>query len=135
MTIQTLTLSQIQASAFNPRKSFNDTGIAELAQSIKTDGLGQLEHRCHGGLEALDTTVGNCHTVAKSGGAQPFTGKQAVGDQRTAQAMQVLKQQACFFKSTFFAGDVDLRKNLRSGEDGRESVHGVRRIMHTKNRP
>lgn len=39
MTIQTLTLSQIQASAFNPRKFFNDTGIAELAQSIKTDGL------------------------------------------------------------------------------------------------
>ncbi|MBU0801830.1 MAG: ParB/RepB/Spo0J family partition protein [Alphaproteobacteria bacterium] len=39
MTIQTLTLSQIQASALNPRKFFNDTGIAELAQSIKTDGL------------------------------------------------------------------------------------------------
>lgn len=39
MTIQTLTLSQIQPCAMNPRKFFNDTTIEELAQSIKTDGL------------------------------------------------------------------------------------------------
>ena len=39
MTIQTLTLSQIQPCAMNPRKFFNDATIEELAQSIKTDGL------------------------------------------------------------------------------------------------
>lgn len=39
MTIQTLILSQIQPSALNPRKYFNDTTIEELARSIKTDGL------------------------------------------------------------------------------------------------
>ena len=39
MTIQTLTVSQIQPSVLNPRKFFNDTTIEELARSIKTDGL------------------------------------------------------------------------------------------------
>lgn len=39
MTIQTLTISQIQPSVLNPRKFFDDTTIEELAQSIKTDGL------------------------------------------------------------------------------------------------
>ncbi len=39
MTIQTLTIAQIQPSVLNPRKFFDDTTIEELAQSIKTDGL------------------------------------------------------------------------------------------------
>ncbi len=39
MTIQTLTISQIQPSVLNPRKYFNDNSIEELARSIKTDGL------------------------------------------------------------------------------------------------
>lgn len=39
MTLQTLSLAQLQASAENPRKTFNDESIAGLAQSIKTDGL------------------------------------------------------------------------------------------------
>ena len=39
MAYQTLTQTQIQASALNPRKAFNDKTIEELAQSIKTDGL------------------------------------------------------------------------------------------------
>lgn len=39
MTIQTLTISQIQPSILNPRKFFDDATIEELAQSIKTDGL------------------------------------------------------------------------------------------------
>ncbi len=39
MTIQTLTIAQIQPSVLNPRKFFNDDTIEELAQSIKTDGL------------------------------------------------------------------------------------------------
>ena len=34
MTIQTLTISQIQPSVLNPRKFFNDETIEELAQSI-----------------------------------------------------------------------------------------------------
>lgn len=39
MTMQTLSLAQLQASADNPRKTFSDETIAGLAQSIKTDGL------------------------------------------------------------------------------------------------
>lgn len=39
MTIQTLTIAQIQPCAMNPRKFFDDATIEELAQSIKTDGL------------------------------------------------------------------------------------------------
>lgn len=39
MTVQTLTIAQIQPSVLNPRKFFDDTTIEELAQSIKTDGL------------------------------------------------------------------------------------------------
>lgn len=39
MTIQTLTIEQIQPSILNPRKFFDDKTIEELAQSIKTDGL------------------------------------------------------------------------------------------------
>jgi ParB/RepB/Spo0J family partition protein len=39
MSIQNLTIAQIQPSTLNPRKFFNDTTIEELAQSIKTDGL------------------------------------------------------------------------------------------------
>lgn len=39
MTIQTLTISQIQPSVLNPRKFFDDVTIEELAASIKTDGL------------------------------------------------------------------------------------------------
>ena len=39
MSLQTLTHAQIEASAGNPRKNFDDAAIAALAQSIKTDGL------------------------------------------------------------------------------------------------
>ncbi len=38
-TLQTLPLSQIQTSDANPRKRFDDSTIAGLAASIKTDGL------------------------------------------------------------------------------------------------
>ncbi len=38
-TLQTLSLSQIQTSDANPRKRFDDSTIAGLAASIKTDGL------------------------------------------------------------------------------------------------
>ncbi len=39
MAFQTLRLKQIKASDANPRSIFNDESIAELAQSIKADGL------------------------------------------------------------------------------------------------
>ena len=39
MTIQSITLSQLKASAENPRKTFDAASIEGLAQSIKTDGL------------------------------------------------------------------------------------------------
>ncbi|PCI98741.1 MAG: Fis family transcriptional regulator [Alphaproteobacteria bacterium] len=39
MALQTLLLSQIKQSNNNPRTTFNDESIMELAQSIKTDGL------------------------------------------------------------------------------------------------
>jgi ParB family chromosome partitioning protein len=39
MTIQTVTLAQLEASAGNPRKAFDETSIIGLAQSIKADGL------------------------------------------------------------------------------------------------
>jgi len=39
MTLQTVTLSQLEASAGNLRKAFDDTSIIGLAQSIKADGL------------------------------------------------------------------------------------------------
>ncbi len=39
MTIQSIALSQLKASAENPRKTFDQDSIEGLAQSIKTDGL------------------------------------------------------------------------------------------------
>ncbi len=39
MTLQTLPLSKIKPVTTNPRKSFDETSIEGLAQSIKTDGL------------------------------------------------------------------------------------------------
>ena len=39
MTIQSITISQLKASAENPRKTFDQASIEGLAQSIKTDGL------------------------------------------------------------------------------------------------
>jgi ParB family chromosome partitioning protein len=39
MTIETLPITKIEASKENPRKRFDETSIAGLAQSIRTDGL------------------------------------------------------------------------------------------------
>jgi len=39
MTIQSITVSQLKASAENPRKTFDQSSIEGLAQSIKQDGL------------------------------------------------------------------------------------------------
>jgi hypothetical protein len=59
------------------------------------------------------------YPMPKASGAKTFTGEKAVGHQRAAQAMQILKKQARFFKRALFAGDVNLRKYLRRGKDGR----------------
>ncbi|MDT4860767.1 hypothetical protein FQZ97_953440 [compost metagenome] len=63
--------------------------------------------------------MGNGHTVPQAGGAQAFASEEAVGDQRTVEAMQGFKQQARFFKGTFFAGRVHAHEHLRSGQYGR----------------
>ncbi len=63
------------------------------------------------------------HAVAQTGGAQAFAGEQAVGDQGTAETVQVLEQQAGFFESTLLAGGVDAHEHLSGRQDGRESVH------------
>jgi hypothetical protein len=91
----------------------------------KPMGLSQLKHRRHRCLETLDATMRDRHTMPQTGRAQAFTGEQAVSDQGPAQAMQVFEQQAGFFKRTFFAGNVNLNKHLRSGKDGRESIHDM----------
>jgi hypothetical protein len=68
--------------------------------------------------------------MAQAGGAQSLAGKQAVCHQGPVQAMQALKQQAGFFKSTFFAGDLHAHKNMGRRQDGGKSIHDERLIMH-----
>src|ERR1035437_4406624 len=67
MTIQSITISQLKASAENPRKSFDQASIEGLAQSIKTDGL----------LQNL--------VVAKHKGKQKFI---IISDERRFRALQ-----------------------------------------------
>jgi hypothetical protein len=62
---------------------------------------GQLEHRRHGRLQALDAAMGNGHAMAQTGGAQAFAGEQAVGDQRAGQTVQALKQNPASSKARF----------------------------------
>jgi hypothetical protein len=45
---------------------------------------------------------------------KPLTGKQAVGDQRTTQAVQIFKKKARIFKRTLFARCVHTHKNVFS---------------------
>lgn len=55
--------------------------------------------------------------------------------------MQVFEQQTRFFKSSFFAGGINLHKHLCKGEDGCESIHNLGgnyahiRMGPKKNRP
>lgn len=71
MTIQSITLSQLKASAENPRKTFDPASIEGLAQSIKTDGL----------LQNL--------VVAKPKGKQKF---KIISGERRFRALQLLSE-------------------------------------------
>jgi hypothetical protein len=62
--------------------------------------------------------------MTQASGAQTFARKQAVGDEGPAQAVQILKKKARFFKSALLAGGIYAHQNLGSGQDGREAVHG-----------
>ena len=95
-----------------------------FVRGVEADRLGQLEHRGHRGLQALDAAVRDGHAVAQAGGAQALAGEQAVGDQRARQAVQVLEQQPGFLESALLAGGVDAHQHLSGGQDGREAVHG-----------
>jgi hypothetical protein len=68
--------------------------------------------------------------MAQTRGTQTLPGKQAVRHQGPVQAVQALKQQSGFFKSTFFAGDIHAHKNMGGRQDGGESIHDERLIMH-----
>jgi hypothetical protein len=61
---------------------------------------------------------------------QAFAGEQTVGDHGAVQAMQVFKKQTGLFKSTFFAGGVNLHQSLCRRQYGGESVHDWGLIMH-----
>ncbi|BEP46838.1 hypothetical protein GmRootV116_05340 [Variovorax sp. V116] len=71
--------------------------------------------------------------MPEPGGAEAFACEQAVGDERAAEAVKALEQQAGFFESTFLAGSVNAHKHLSGRQDGREAIHGGGRagaIMH-----
>ncbi|MNV88669.1 hypothetical protein D3C71_1828940 [compost metagenome] len=102
----------------------NQQAHGQFVWRIEPDGVQQLEHSSHRCLEALDAPVGNGHAMAQTGGAQAFTRKEAVGDQRARETVLALEQQTRFFKSTLLAGGVNAHKHLSGGQDGGESVHG-----------
>src|SRR5687768_15624739 len=62
-----------------------------LVRRVESDRIRELEHRGHWRLEALDAPVRDGHAVAETGGTQALAGEQAVGDEGTAQAVQVFK--------------------------------------------
>ena len=77
-----------------------------VIRRIKADGARQLQHGCHGRLQAFDASVRNGHAVPQARGTQALAGEKAVGNQRAREAMQALEQQARLLKGAFFAGDI-----------------------------
>ena len=94
MTIQTVTLAQLEASAGNPRKAFDETSIIGLAQSIKTDGLLQ-----------------NLVVAKPKGRAKKFT---IISGERRFRAMQHLLSQGQI--SQDFTVPVEVKENLTEEE-------------------
>lgn len=94
MTIQTVTLAQLEASAENPRKAFDETSIIGLAQSIKADGLLQ-----------------NLVVAKPKGRAKKFT---IISGERRFRAMQHLLSQGEI--SQDFTVPVEVRENLTEEE-------------------
>ena len=71
------------------------------------------------------------NAMPQAGRAEAFTGKQAVGDERTRQAVQAFKQQAGLFKGTLLASGINGHQHLGGRQDGGKAVHGSKeRIMH-----
>ncbi len=94
MTLQTVTLSQLEASAGNPRKAFDETSIIGLAQSIKTDGLLQ-----------------NLVVAKPKGRAKKFA---IISGERRFRAMQYLLSQGEI--SQDFTVPVEVKENLTEEE-------------------
>ena len=94
MTLQTVTLSQLEASAGNPRKAFDETSIIGLAQSIKVDGLLQ-----------------NLVVSKPKGRAKKFT---IISGERRFRAMQHLLSQGEI--SQDFTVPVEVKENLTEEE-------------------
>jgi len=94
MTLQTITLSQLEASAGNPRKAFDDTSIIGLTQSIKADGLLQ-----------------NLVVAKPKGRAKKFT---IISGERRFRAMQYLFSQGEI--SQDFIIPVEVKENLTDEE-------------------
>ena len=94
MTIQTVTLAQLEASAGNPRKAFDETSIVGLAQSIKADGLLQ-----------------NLVVAKPKGRAKKFT---IISGERRFRAMQHLLSQGEI--SQDFTVPVEVKENLTEEE-------------------
>jgi hypothetical protein len=107
----------------------NHEGDGLLIGGIKANRVEQLKHRCHGRLEAFDAAMGDGHAITQAGRPQALARKQAVGHQRTADAMGLFKQQTGFFKCPLLAGGVDGNQHLFGGQNGSEAIHGLR-IMH-----
>lgn len=94
MTFQTLSLSQLEASAENPRKAFDETSIIGLAQSIKADGLLQ-----------------NLVVAKPKGRAKKFT---IISGERRFRAMQYLLSKGEI--SHDFSVHVEIKENLSEEE-------------------
>lgn len=94
MTLQTVTLAQLEASAGNPRKAFDETSIIGLAQSIKADGLLQ-----------------NLVVAKPKGRAKKFT---IISGERRFRAMQHLLSQGEI--SQDFTVPVEVKENLTEEE-------------------
>ncbi len=67
----------------------------------------------------------NRYAVPQAGRAEAFARKQAVGHDGAAEVVQLLKQQAGFFKGPFFAGGLNINKNLRGRQYGSKTIHRV----------
>ncbi|MFH1157938.1 MAG: ParB/RepB/Spo0J family partition protein [Pseudomonadota bacterium] len=105
MSIQSITISQLKASAENPRKTFDQVSIEGLAQSIKTDGL----------LQNL--------VVAKPKGKQKF---KIISGERRFRALQVLLDRGEITQD--FPVSVEVREGLTEQETLRiATVENVQR--------
>jgi ParB family chromosome partitioning protein len=94
MTLQTVTLAQLEASVGNPRKTFDENSIIGLAQSIKADGLLQ-----------------NLVVAKPKGRAKKFT---IISGERRFRAMQHLLSQGEI--SQDFTVPVEVKENLTEEE-------------------